>query len=49
MIYDSHPIIDSFKQVSTDMVLGAMDGRDANPSGTYFFYLVRNGGEASRL
>lgn len=42
MLYDIHPIIDSFRRVSDDVVLGAMDSREFNAHGTYYFYLTRN-------
>ncbi|KAJ5179053.1 transcription factor cmr1 protein [Penicillium capsulatum] len=41
MIYDILPIIDSFRRVSDEVVLGAMDNRDLNVHGTFYFYLTR--------
>lgn len=41
MVYDTLPIIDYFRRVSEDVVLGAMDSRDFNVFGTYYFYLTR--------
>ena len=39
MIYDQAPIIDFFRQVDDDTLLGAMDRR--GDKGTYFFVLRR--------
>lgn len=44
MVYDNHAIIDSFKRVNDEIVLGAMDSREFNVHGTYYFYLTRNRG-----
>lgn len=41
MIYDIIPVIDHFRRVSDDAVLGAMDNRDLNVHGTFYFYLTR--------
>jgi len=38
MVYDRLPIIDVFRRVDDDTLLGVMDMRDTPP---YFFYLVR--------
>ncbi|KAH7308960.1 hypothetical protein B0I35DRAFT_360058 [Stachybotrys elegans] len=44
MVYDTLPIIDSFRYVADDMVLGAMDSKmNGDDAGTYFFYLKRMG------
>lgn len=42
MVYDKIPIIDSFRYVDEDTVIGAMDNKE-NPAaeGTYYFYLTR--------
>ncbi|KAJ5110438.1 hypothetical protein N7532_000973 [Penicillium argentinense] len=37
MIYDDQPIIDYFRYVRDDLLLGAMDAKKAD--GTFFFYL----------
>lgn len=43
MIYDKHPIIDTFRYVGEDTVIGAMDNKEDKPGeGTYYFYLTRN-------
>lgn len=41
MIYDKFPIIDSFRYINDDIVLGAMDNKDLKDAGTYYFYLTR--------
>lgn len=42
MIYDKFPIIDTFRYVGEDTVIGAMDNKDDKPGeGTYYFYLTR--------
>jgi hypothetical protein len=41
MVYDKLPIIDSFRFVSENMVLGAMDSKYDGDDGTYYFYLKR--------
>lgn len=42
MVYDNFPIIDPFRYVSEDVVMGAMDTKLQQPGdGTYFFYLNR--------
>jgi hypothetical protein len=42
MSYDVLPVIDSFRRVTDDMVLGAMDTKLNPPdAGTYYFYLTR--------
>ena len=42
MVYDKFPIIDSFRYVADDTVLGAMDNKDQPAGiGTYYFYLKR--------
>ena len=43
MIYDKFPIIDQFRRVSDDVVMGAMDNKDLKDCGTYFFYLTKLG------
>ena len=42
MIYDTRPILDHFRYVSEDMVLGAMEcPKVKGPGGTYYFFLTR--------
>ncbi|KAH7153492.1 hypothetical protein EDB81DRAFT_687767 [Dactylonectria macrodidyma] len=41
MVYDNFPIIDSFRYVADDIVMGAMDNKDQQDTGTYYFYLTR--------
>ncbi|PLB47790.1 hypothetical protein P170DRAFT_410112 [Aspergillus steynii IBT 23096] len=41
MIYDKFPIIDYFRAVTPDIVLGAMDNKMVPNDGTYYFYLMR--------
>lgn len=41
MIYDNFPIIDTFRYVSEDTVIGAMDTRLHADAGIYYFYLNR--------
>lgn len=41
MIYDNFPIIDTFRYVSHDVVVGAMDNKLTPDEGTYFFYLTK--------
>ncbi|KAI9150674.1 hypothetical protein HJFPF1_10449 [Paramyrothecium foliicola] len=43
MIYDKFPIIDSFRFVTRDLVCGAMDSKQFEAAGTYYFYLRRIG------
>lgn len=42
MVYDNFPIIDAFRYIEDDIVIGAMDNK-LNPAGegTYYFYLTR--------
>lgn len=40
MIYDNFPIIDSFRFISDNLVIGAMDNKQLpKDAGTYYFYL----------
>ncbi|KAJ5553242.1 hypothetical protein N7494_002620 [Penicillium frequentans] len=40
MIYDKLPIIDSFRHISDNVVIGAMDNKELpKEAGTYYFYL----------
>ncbi|KAK5988581.1 hypothetical protein PT974_10065 [Cladobotryum mycophilum] len=41
MVYDSMPIIDGFKKVTDDIVLGMMDTKAPEYAPAYFFYLER--------
>lgn len=41
MIYDAQPVIDHFRKVDENMVVGAMDTRFMAEAGTYYFYLTR--------
>ncbi|CAN8101316.1 unnamed protein product [Discula destructiva] len=41
MIYDNLPILDPFRFVSEDVIMGAMDTKLQPNDGTYFFYLTR--------
>ena len=43
MIYDGRPIVDHFRYVSEDVVMGAMDCPkvEAMQPGTFYFYLTR--------
>ncbi|KAJ4394035.1 hypothetical protein N0V93_003252 [Gnomoniopsis smithogilvyi] len=41
MVYDNFPILDPFRYVSEDVVMGAMDSKLEPNAGTYFFYLTR--------
>ncbi|OJJ46438.1 hypothetical protein ASPZODRAFT_16199 [Penicilliopsis zonata CBS 506.65] len=41
MIYDRFPIIDSFRYVADNVVMGAMENKDMKDSGTYYFYLKK--------
>lgn len=41
MVYDKLPIIDSFRYVTEDTVIGAMDNKTLQDVGTYYFYLTR--------
>lgn len=41
MIYDKFPIVDSFRLVDDNTVMGAMDSKDLQDKGTYYFYLTR--------
>lgn len=42
MVYDNFPILDPFRYVSEDVVMGAMDSKVQGPNdGTYYFYLTR--------
>lgn len=41
MVYDKFPIIDAFRLVDRNTVMGAMDNKDLKDAGTYYFYLKR--------
>ncbi|EEU36494.1 uncharacterized protein NECHADRAFT_81297 [Fusarium vanettenii 77-13-4] len=42
MIYDNFPIIDSFRYISHNVVIGGMDNKlISKEAGTYYFYLRR--------
>ncbi|KAH8664468.1 hypothetical protein BX600DRAFT_498248 [Xylariales sp. PMI_506] len=41
MVYDKLPIIDTFRSVNEDTVMGAMDNKDLKDEGLYYFYLTR--------
>lgn len=41
MVYDKFPIIDAFRYVDENTVVGAMDNKELQQSGTYYFYLRR--------
>ncbi|KAF7596026.1 hypothetical protein BBP40_003806 [Aspergillus hancockii] len=41
MIYDNFPIIDSFRYVAGNVVMGAMDNKDLKGAGAYYFYLKK--------
>lgn len=41
MIYDKFPIIDYFRYVSEGVVMGAMDNKDLQNDGVYYFYLTK--------
>lgn len=41
MIYDKRPIIDAFRYVDDNTVMGAMDSKQLRSAGLYFFYLKR--------
>lgn len=41
MVYDNLPIIDQFRYVDQDTVMGAMDNKILKDAGTYYFYLNR--------
>ncbi|KAF6816941.1 cytoplasmic protein [Colletotrichum sojae] len=41
MVYDKYPIIDSFRLVDENTVMGAMDSKELRDAGTYYFYLKR--------
>ncbi|WYZ41152.1 hypothetical protein EsH8_V_000047 [Colletotrichum jinshuiense] len=41
MVYDKFPIIDAFRYVDENTVLGAMDNKDLQSAGTYYFFLKR--------
>ena len=41
MFYDKAPIIDVFRYVDVNTVIGAMDHKDTRHLGTYYFYLTR--------
>ncbi|KAI8169321.1 hypothetical protein K4K49_000688 [Colletotrichum sp. SAR 10_70] len=41
MVYDKFPIIDAFRYVDENTVIGAMDTKDLKDAGTYYFYLKR--------
>lgn len=41
MVYDNLPIIDQFRYVDQDTVIGAMDNKILKDADTYYFYLTR--------
>ncbi|KAF7982192.1 hypothetical protein HWV62_29985 [Athelia sp. TMB] len=41
MIYDSFPVIDYFRSVNSDTVMGVMDNKTLRDAGPYYFYLTR--------
>ncbi|KAM0199691.1 hypothetical protein ACHAPA_012226 [Fusarium lateritium] len=42
MIYDNFPIIDSFRCISDNLIIGAMDNKQIpKEAGTYYFYLQK--------
>ena len=41
MIYDSFPVIDYFRSVNSDTVMGVMDNKTLRDAGLYYFYLTR--------
>lgn len=41
MVYDKVPVIDNFRYVTENMVIGAMDSKVDNEHGNYYFYLKR--------
>ncbi|KAI8274171.1 hypothetical protein K4K60_010005 [Colletotrichum sp. SAR11_57] len=41
MVYDKFPIIDAFRYVDENTVIGAMDTKDLKDAGTYYFYLKK--------
>ncbi|TDZ33239.1 hypothetical protein C8035_v011448 [Colletotrichum spinosum] len=44
MVYDNFPIIDAFRYVDENTVVGAMDNKELQDAGTYYFYLKRRPG-----
>ncbi|OLN87089.1 hypothetical protein CCHL11_06494, partial [Colletotrichum chlorophyti] len=41
LVYDTSPIIDAFRYVNQNTVIGAMDKKNEEGAGTYYFYLRR--------
>lgn len=41
MIYDTYPIIDYFRKVNSDTMMGVMDTKLQREAGLYYFYLTR--------
>jgi hypothetical protein len=48
MVYDALPVIDIFRKVDADTVLGLMDVRGETPSAWFYFILRRERGPAAR-
>ncbi|TEA13139.1 hypothetical protein C8034_v004752 [Colletotrichum sidae] len=44
MVYDNFPIIDAFRFVDENTIVGAMDNKELQDAGTYYFYLKRRPG-----
>ncbi|KAF4536914.1 Transcription factor [Lasiodiplodia theobromae] len=41
MVYDNYPIVDYFRRVSDDVIMGMMDAKQWRDAGPSFFYLKR--------
>lgn len=41
MVYDNYPIVDYFRHVSDDVIMGMMDAKQWRDAGPSFFFLER--------
>jgi hypothetical protein len=40
MVYDGQPVLDHFKRVDDDTLMGIMDGKRQRVSGRYLYFLL---------
>jgi uncharacterized protein DUF4334/GXWXG protein len=40
MVYDGQPVLDHFKRVDKDTLMGIMNGKHLAPDGPYFYFLL---------
>ncbi|MEU2793763.1 DUF4334 domain-containing protein [Streptomyces sp. NPDC007100] len=48
MVYDGQPVLDHFKQVSADTLLGIMNGKNVLDEGRHFYFLLERTSEQVR-